>query len=458
MASKAALVAIYFILALFRLFQLASLAIKTSFPLIARPIRSILRLIFYKIIVKAYKAYYYIAKKTGLREKKITLLSLINQKLVHATIICLTLLITYANVTYDTKAESIAKSSEKTILETLIDSEFGDEEEQELVEEFFDQESLISPTQQSYLENLSLKSQPSASTDPDKEATEEGETAINPEGEALVKQDVIETRKTEVPRTEIVYHEVAQGETISTIARSYGVSVNTLLWENELSPYSIIRPGDKLAILPSSGVSCKVGKNETLGSIANRYGVDTQTIANANKIALNSPLQIGQKLIIPGGRRIEYARTQSRSYSGLSVLENLVTRRSANKPKSSPLIAGNKMAWPTSGYRITQYYSWRHNAIDVANKVGTPIYAADAGTVEYIGWGTGYGNQIVVNHGGGKKTRYAHLSKFYCQKGQEIGKGEAIGAMGSTGWSTGSHLHFEVIIGGAKYNPLNYVK
>jgi len=116
------------------------------------------------------------------------------------------------------------------------------------------------------------------------------------------------------------------------------------------------------------------------------------------------------------------------------------------------------MNWPTVGHYITQYYSWRHQGLDIANKIGTPLYAADAGVIETAGWGRGYGNQIVINHGGGKKTRYAHLSKFYTKKGQKVDKGEAIGTMGSTGRSTGPHLHFEIIINNIKYNPLNYIR
>ncbi|PIR93373.1 hypothetical protein COT99_00905, partial [Candidatus Falkowbacteria bacterium CG10_big_fil_rev_8_21_14_0_10_43_10] len=103
-------------------------------------------------------------------------------------------------------------------------------------------------------------------------------------------------------------------------------------------------------------------------------------------------------------------------------------------------------------------YNWSHHAVDIANKIGTAIYAADAGTVEYAGWGSGYGNQIVIDHGGGKKTRYAHASKLFVSKGDTIAKGQTIAAMGSTGWSTGPHLHFEVIINGGKLNPLDFIK
>ena len=116
-------------------------------------------------------------------------------------------------------------------------------------------------------------------------------------------------------------------------------------------------------------------------------------------------------------------------------------------------------SWPTAGHNITQYYSWRHTGIDIANKSGTAIYAADAGTVEIVGWNSGgYGNQIIIDHGGGKKTRYAHLSSFGVQAGETVSKGQYIGGMGSTGRSSGSHLHFEVIIDGKRYNPLNYVE
>ena len=116
------------------------------------------------------------------------------------------------------------------------------------------------------------------------------------------------------------------------------------------------------------------------------------------------------------------------------------------------------MKWPTVGHRITQYYSWRHTGLDIANKTGTPLYASEGGTVDYSGWSNGYGYNVLINHGGGKKTRYAHASKLYVKKGDVVSKGEAIAAMGSTGWSTGPHIHFEVIINGVKKNPLNYIK
>jgi len=373
--------------------------------------------------------------------------------MIHFLMIFISLSIVFSNIAEPTAAVTQTSGSERTILSSLIQNEFGTVEDERLIEEFFDQEVSISPIQQSYLENLSsFRSQPAVTNE---NLNAEDDLAIlNQGGTALQKPEMVSTDKIIRPRENTISYTVADGDTISTIAQKFDLSVNTILWENNLTAYSIIRPGDKLDILPLSGVSHKVARGDTLSVIANKYGVSQDEIVKTNKLA-GGALQAGQKLIIPGGRRIEAVAYRQPSYSGISVLKDL---GKIIKPGNSKPISGNKMNWPTAGYRITQYYSWRHTAVDIANKIGTPIYAADAGTIEFIGWGTGYGNQIVIDHGGGKKTRYAHLSKFFAKKGQQVSKGETIGAMGSTGWSTGSHLHFEIIINGTKYNPLNYIK
>lgn len=344
---------------------------------------------------------------------------------------------------------------EKTILASLVEGEFGTDEENELVEEFFDEEASITPTEQSYLDSLSaVRPQPFNDTG----VVTEDYLTTNQEGTAIKKQDAAQTKKVKQPRTEIVYYSVEAGDTVSTIADNFDLSVNSILWENNLNAYSLLHPGDKLAILPQSGISHAVTKGESLQGLANLYNIGKEIIADANKLNVNSGLIIGQKIIIPGGKKLSYASAERTSYSGFEVLKEL-TRPFTKKavPSASP-IRGNKMNWPTAGYKISQYYSWRHHAVDIPNKIGTPIYAADSGIIEVAGWGRGYGNTILINHGGGKKTRYGHLSKFYVGVGDRVTKGQAIGAMGSTGWSTGSHLHFEVIIDNIKYNPLNYIR
>lgn len=421
--------------------------------LIWLPLKRVLRFIFYKIVVKFYKLYLYFLKRIGWQGNKNNFFHfLISQKLTHFAVVILTVFIVIFNFTGKTHAVSSEELVGKTLLSKLVSSEFG--EHDELIEEYFDEDAAISPVQQTYLDNLSsVKSQPMAEMNAiDESWLAEEATSLTQGGSAIVKPEIAATSKIKRSREDIIYYTVIPGDSISTIAEEFEISVNTILWENNLSAYSLIRPGDKLAILPLTGITHKVARGENLGSISKKYKIEENKIIETNKLSDSSKLAIGQKLIIPKGKKITYSSVARSSYTGISAIKELVGASSA-KP-----VSGNKMNWPTQGHRITQYYSWRHHGLDIANKTGTPIYAADAGTIEYAGWGRGYGNQIVVNHGGGKKTRYAHLSKFYVKKGEKVSKGHAIGAMGSTGWSTGPHLHFEVIINGKKYNPLNYIK
>ncbi len=420
--------------------------------IILKPIIFILKFIFYKILVKLYLFYFSIINRLGLfdkiRSRSTSFFS--NQRLLHISVGLLTVFFIIFNLTQKTQAIAPDEIAGKTFLSEIFSNEFGENEE--LIEEYFDEEQTITPIQQTYLDNLTaFKSQPTAEMIIPEDMGYDLEDVIQ-NGDALIKKDTASTNNKIIrPREGIVDYIVKTGDTISTIAASFGISVNTILWENNLNAYSLIRPGNKLVILPVSGVSHQVAKGDTLLSIASKYGVDSNKIMEVNKLANAEMLSSGQKLIIPGGKKNYYASNSASSASNIS-LKNLF------KPENLKSTASNKLAWPTVGARITQYYSWRHYAIDIANKIGTPIYACDSGVIEVAGWGKGYGNQIVVDHGGGRKSRYAHLSKFYVKKGDAVEKGEAIGAMGSTGYSTGSHLHFEYIINGVKTNPLNYLK
>jgi LysM repeat protein len=427
------------------------------FVIVAKPIYTIIRFLFYKVIVKGYCLYLSFIKKLGWNIKENNILSyVLNQKTAHILVIAMTLTFIFVNLTKNTKAGIIEDSVRKTIVAQLVKSEFGELEDNEIIEEGIYDSSL--PVQ---VENSYLKDNPALTTSPhalmlnpeDMETNEEISSQITSGGTAFIKPEIASTKITKQPRTEIVEYTVKPGDSISTIAAEFEVTVNTVLWENDLSAYSLIKPGQSLKILPASGISHEVKKGENLSSIAKKYKIDEEKIIEFNNLSQNGLLSINQKLIIPGGIKAKVvAPKQTSSYTGISAIKELITQ-----PSATP-VASNKMNWPTVGHRISQYYSWRHLGLDVANKTGTPIYSSDAGTIEFAGWSTGYGNNIIVDHGGGKKTRYAHLSKFYVEKGDSAEKGEAIGEMGSTGWSTGPHLHFEVIINGRKYNPLNYIK
>ncbi|KKR48549.1 MAG: Peptidase M23 [Candidatus Magasanikbacteria bacterium GW2011_GWC2_40_17] len=250
-------------------------------------------------------------------------------------------------------------------------------------------------------------------------------------------------------RREIVKYVVQSGDNIPSIAQRFQISAETIYAENKLNSRSIIRPGDVLTILPVSGVSHTIKKGDTIQKIAATYKVDGQKILDFNALGEGS-LPVGEKIIIPEGR-LPAAPVFFKPASQPA-------QTSTAKP-SSLRGAGSGMLWPTTARRITQYFSWRHNGIDIGISIGTPIYASDDGVIEKSGWNTGgYGYMILINHGNGIKTRYGHNSKLFVSAGEDVRKGDVIALSGSTGRSTGPHLHFEVIVGGVRVNPFLYVK
>lgn len=253
-------------------------------------------------------------------------------------------------------------------------------------------------------------------------------------------------------RTEIVSYEVQEGDTVSTIATRYGIDTNTILWENGLGPRDYIRPGDELSILPINGIRHTIKRGENLGAIALKYDVEIKEIESANKLTLTSVIREGQKILIPDAAPAVSAR--SRNTSTVQRIKDIFV-------PAAKVPAGAQMVWPTSGRRITQYFSWRHHGIDIDGTHSSPIYSADAGTVIKVGtgWSGGYGNHVRVDHGNGLVTLYAHLSRLDVKVGQSVAKGGVLGMMGTTGRSTGTHLHFEVMnSSGTRFNPFNYVK
>lgn len=253
-------------------------------------------------------------------------------------------------------------------------------------------------------------------------------------------------------RTEIIYHVVQPGEVVGSISQRYGLSVATVLWANNLTARSYIRPGDKLAILPVEGVIHKVKKGDTVSSIAKLYSADTKDVVKFNKLQEGGEdIVIGETLLVPNGKKPQPVAT----YSSGSTFSSLA----APLPSiSAP--AGSRYVWPAGVKRITQYYGWRHTGLDIAGPIGTPLYAARAGKVirAQCGWNGGYGCYVILDHGGGVQTLYGHSSKLFVEVGEEVAQGQNIAAMGSTGRSTGSHIHFEVRVKGVRVNPLQYIR
>lgn len=273
-----------------------------------------------------------------------------------------------------------------------------------------------------------------------------GSAALTQGGSVIIKPNLSETFDTPKPRDRTIAYIVKEGDTIFDIAEEFRISVNTILWANNLSSRSIIRPGMELTILPASGVEHTIKSGETIGSIAAKYNIPQEDILEINRLTADAKIQIQQKLIIPDGRPLYIPPPQQRNIAGI-------------QPTYDSADSGNPFFWPTTCRRITQYFQgWRHTGIDIACSSSSNVYAAADGVIEKAGWNAGgYGNRIIIKHPDGSKTLYAHLKEggILVNTGQYVAKGEVIGLMGSTGRSTGYHLHFEVIVNGGRINPFN---
>lgn len=265
---------------------------------------------------------------------------------------------------------------------------------------------------------------------------------------ASIDDPNIDTQISSKVRDSIINHVVTEGENIKSIAIKFGVSVESIKWQNNLTSDKI-KIGQTLQILPVTGVSHKVQKGDTVYSIAKKYNADSQAIAdfpfNTFRNDETFELAIGQVIIVPDGEII-------------TPSTNVASRIRQITPNAGTVVASGQFVWPTAG-TISQRFAWYHPGIDIANRGLPPVLAADSGRVIASGWdGTGYGNMVLIDHGNGYKTRYGHMSKLYVITGQTVGRGSPIGQMGSTGRSTGPHLHFEIYQNGTRLNPLGFLK
>lgn len=278
-------------------------------------------------------------------------------------------------------------------------------------------------------------------------------TSITDYGQGMTTQQGKEVA--EFRGGEVIEHMVKEGETVSSIANLYNLKESTILWLNGLSEKKpIIKVGQTIKILPTDGVLHKVKRGETIYSIAKKYGLDAAQAQGIVNYPFNTfvndetfALAVGQDLVVPDGVMPKNDQLPA------SAIARVLT------PNAGAVSATGAFVWPTSGV-ITQRYKFYHKAVDIANHGGGNILAADAGKIVVAGWidNSGYGNRIMIDHGNGYVTLYAHLSLIQVQVGQSVKRGDIIGQMGSTGRSTGTHLHFEVRRGGVLDDPLGYLK
>lgn len=269
----------------------------------------------------------------------------------------------------------------------------------------------------------------------------------------LVGEDVFETTVSDKPRDKVLTYSVQKGDTLSTIAKKFQISEDTIRWANDLTSDSL-SVGDELKILPVSGIAHKVEKGDTVYTIAKKYDTEAQKIVDFPFNDFANPetfaLVAGQILIVPDG-----------------IKPSELPSRRSETPRvfvSQPVpIAGGTFVFPLpANTGISQYASWYHMALDITAPFGTPIYAAQNGTVTRVSTGTydtGYGNNVWISNGNGLETHYAHMNTVNVSAGQSVSAGSTVvGYVGLTGRTTGPHLHFEVRQNGTLVDPMTYLR
>lgn len=244
--------------------------------------------------------------------------------------------------------------------------------------------------------------------------------------------------------TQISTYIVRQGDTISEVAKMFKVTVNTILWANDLTGKSTLRAGETLVILPISGISYTIKKGDTVKGIAQKYSADVNDILNYNDITISTAIVAGQTLLIPD------AESAALSMSPKNIAPHGILKIAPNEPILDgwnwPAYPGYYMR-PIAGGRKSQNLHG-HNAVDFAAPVGTKIVSSAAGTVIIAklngAWNGGYGNYVVVLHKNGSQTLYAHMSRESVSVGDAVEQGQTLGYIGMTGMTTGPHVHYEI--------------
>lgn len=251
---------------------------------------------------------------------------------------------------------------------------------------------------------------------------------------------------------EIREYTVEPGDSLWSIAQLFDLKPETILWGNEwLSSAGVLQIGDTLNILPVDGVLHTAKEGETLENLQTLHGTPVdeifEYIGNDFDLTLAPELKDGQEIIVPHGTSpIVWAEAQApdvaTSYSG-----------------KYPNLGTGYFVWPVAPpYLLTQEYWGGHPALDINTYFRQPIFASDSGTVAFSGWNdTGYGNLVIIDHGNGYRTYYAHNEANLVSAGQTVGQGQQIAESGSTGNSTGNHLDFRIMYGGSFFNPLEYL-
>ena len=258
-----------------------------------------------------------------------------------------------------------------------------------------------------------------------------------------------ETENVDSSPDQVSVYVIRKGDSVSQIADMFGVSVDTILSANDMKKGEKLVEGTVLMILPISGIEHTVVKGQTLKTIAKLYKVDVDDITSYNGISEDSSLAVGDKIVIPGGEMADEGGDKPAANLKSSVQKDI------NYYLIHPIqaIIGYFINPVPTGHKTQGLHGPGSRGIDIGAPIGTPIYAAAPGKVLIVktgckvgraSCGGGYGNMAIVEHPNGTKTLYGHMSKLATTTGDQVSRGEVIGYVGSTGHSTGPHIHFEV--------------
>jgi murein DD-endopeptidase MepM/ murein hydrolase activator NlpD len=255
-------------------------------------------------------------------------------------------------------------------------------------------------------------------------------------------QSVLATSRTR--DFEVITYVVQKGDTINSIAEQFGVSTDTIRWENNISG-DYLKIGQELRILPMNGVIHVVAAGDTIDKIAAKYQASKQDIFDINWLESES-LKVGQKLLVPDGRKPQPKPIAKPIVAVTPIIQPGVD-----------VVGSGSFVRPCACGSVTNSFSNWHGGVDIASTPGCTIVAADRGTVTMARWAGNGGLQIMINHGNGFVTLYAHNSALYVSEGQTVERGQPIGFMGRTGHATGIHLHFGLFYNNVCINPRSYV-
>lgn len=273
-------------------------------------------------------------------------------------------------------------------------------------------------------------------------------------------------------RQDVTVYVVDVGDTLFGIAEKFGLKPETILWGNQFvlgdNPHNL-RPEQELNILPVDGTYYRWSAGDGLNGVAKFFGVQPEDIVNfpGNNLTTDqvgdfaSPnIDPGTWLVIPGGTR-EFVTWSAPAIPRDNPGVAKVLGPGACGSIADGAVGAGLFIWPANKHFLSGFDyspSTNHSGIDIDGETGDAVYAADNGVVVYAGWNNwGYGNVVVVNHGNGWQTLYAHLSAYNVGCGQSVFQGNVIGAIGNTGNSSGSHLHYEMMYNGTKVNPWDYL-